>query len=248
MAVVELDITGGIATVELRRPDRHNAFNREMGAALHGALDRIDDDASVRCVVVRGAGRSLCSGADLSMVEAMTAAVARQFMLDAAWAFRRLERLPVPVVAAAKGYCLGGGFELLLHTDVVVCAASAKLGLPEANIGLVTTAGSVARLIRAIGSMRAKELLLSGRKVSGEEAAALGLAARCAADDDHDAAVEDTAARMAEVPRQGARAVKDLFRDVEREATTSWIAEVETFERLVADIRRRAASDEGANE
>lgn len=241
--VLTMTVTDGVARLELNRPDRHNAIDLALQEAFENAVSELERAGeSVRCVVVSGAGRSFCSGADLTMLQAMSPAAARRFMLDAAWMFRRLERLPVPVVAAAKGYCLGGGFELLLHCDIVVAGDDAALGFPEVPLGLLTTTGSVERLLGAIGTARAQDLLLTGRRVSGVEAAGMGLVARHVPAAELAAAAEKLAVQLAAQPREALAAMKGLLRRrLGAAAAASWIDEVECFETILASRARQSA-------
>lgn len=240
--VLRWQIKDGVARIELNRPERHNAIDRALKAALEEAVDavagRLDE---VRCVVVGGAGKSLSSGADLAMLRGMDAAAARRFMLDAAWLFRAIERLPVPVIAEVKGYCLGGGFELLLHCDIAVAAEDAIIGFPEVPLGLVTTTGAVSRLASAIGAPRASDLLLTGRRLSGAEAHAMGLVARLTTRDDLAASVDDLAKKLATEPREALAAMKGILRrQVHAGSSSSWMDEAESFEALLPGLADKA--------
>ncbi len=101
------------------------------------------------------------------MLQSLDASGARPFMTETTWSFRKLERLDVPVLAEVHGFCLGGGFELALHCDEILAADEAVFAFPETHAGYVTTAGSVARLVAAVGSVRARHLLLSGARIRG---------------------------------------------------------------------------------
>ena len=237
---VSCQLDAGVATVTLDRPERHHAFDSGQVTAFAAAVRSLQSaGADVQCVVLRGTGPSFCSGADLDHVQTMDPASARRFMMEATWAFRGLERLAAPVIASVHGWCLGGGLELALHTDVIVASPDARFGFPEAAIGLVTTAGSVERLIDAIGTRRARDLLLWGRRMSAEQAWAAGLVAELAAD--LEAATQARVDQILEQPRQGLAALKRLLRARNEAAVSgSWIAEVEAFESLLAQRPNRA--------
>ena len=224
----------GVARLVLNRPERHNAFDGALKDAFGAAVDALATRADLRCVVVAGAGPSFCSGADLKMLDELAPAAARSFMVDATLAFRRLERLPVPVIAEVHGYCLGGGFELALHCDFIVAAEDGELGFPETGIGLVPTAGAAERLIGIVGAMRARELLLTGRRVSAVEAVAMGLVAEVVPRAELATAVAERARALAAAPAEGVAALKSIVRrSLEREHAAGWIAELEAFESLL---------------
>jgi enoyl-CoA hydratase/carnithine racemase len=230
---VELEMRDDVAILTLARPERHNAFDRTMKDALAQRLGQVERNQA-RAVVVTGRGRSFCSGADLDMLDELSAEDASRFMFDATACFRRLAALPVPVLAAVTGYCLGGGFELALHCDAIVSTDDAVFGFPETSLGLVTTSGSVARLIDAVGVARARDVLLLGRRLRGADASSFGLARELVpAAGLLDAAL--AAARgVAIAPRDGIAAMKRLVAAVvEDRASQSFVAELDAFTRLV---------------
>jgi enoyl-CoA hydratase/carnithine racemase len=234
MTPVELSVEGAIARLMLARPERHNAIDRAMVEAIADAVDRLARADNLGCVVIAGAGPSFSSGADLKMLGALNAEQARAFMVEATLAFRRLERLPVPVIAQVHGFCLGGGLELALHCDLVIASSDARFGLPEATFGLIPTAGAATRLIAVVGAMRARDLLYTGRRVSGDEAAQMGLAAESVAPADLDARVDERARAIAAQPRAGVAAAKELVaRRLAAEQAAGWIAELESFTALL---------------
>ena len=199
--------------------------------------------ADLRAVIVRGAGASFCSGADLKLLETLDVDAARGFMLDAARSFRRLSQLPVPIIAAIHGYCMGGGFELMLHCDVVVAQQDAVFGLPEVSLGLITTAGAMARLQDAVGSTRARDILLTGRRLSAGEAHRIGLLAYV--DGDLDRALSDIVSSLPRAPRSVALA-KRLLADLEAQRhASSWVAEVEGFEKLLRHGSQVMSQEDG---
>ncbi|MFT5680367.1 MAG: enoyl-CoA hydratase/carnithine racemase [Myxococcota bacterium] len=238
---VSLVIDKHVAWLTLNRPERHNAVNGAMKEALLKAARRLQRDIdSLRCVVIQGEGQSFCSGADLSELGEMTPDGARRFMMDATWAFRAIEQLPVPVIAAVKGYCLGGGLELMLHCDEVVAAERSSFGFPEANLGLITTAGAVSRLVGCLGVMRARELVLTGRRIDAMEAVRMGLVNQVVPTSELESAVQQRVDRHLKQPREGLAALKSLIAMGQRRSSEAWISEVEAFDKLLRDQKERA--------
>lgn len=238
---VRFHLEDGVATISLNRPEHHNAVNAEVkDLLLEFTAELASKEVDLRAVVVQGEGRSFCSGGDLKMLRGMTPEQARRFMSEAAWAFRRLNRLKCPVIARVQGYCMGGGFELLLHCDLVIADESAVFGLPEATIGLVTTAGSVDRLCRAIGEKRASELLLTGRRLPAMEALRLGLVQRVVSSGHLPAAVDEAVNAILSMPSAGVSATKQLLTARAEVADRSaFLAELESFEGLVGDLKSK---------
>lgn len=187
--IVKREDDGGLCTLTLNRPEKHNALNSAMFGALDehiGALQGQTD--RIGCVVLRGAGKSFCTGADLSEFQDGSALVdlsSRPRILE------RLERLPQPVIAAVHGLCSTGGLELALAADFIISTASARFTDTHGKWGFVAGWGMTQRLPRRIGRTRAKRMMLTGRIVSAEEAMAIGLSEFCVADEQFDAAVAD---------------------------------------------------------
>lgn len=198
----------GVAMVKLNRPERRNALNMELRSALAEAFRGLSDDAGVRAIVVSGEGASFCAGADLNeYVDASTIEVAKRG-IHHLW--RTIADCPKPLVAAVKGYALGGGCELALHADIVVSGRSAVFGQPEVKIGLIPGGGATQRLPRAIGKAAAMRLLLTGETLPAEEALALGLISRLVDDAEVDALALDYAMRIAALPPVAVRQIKEL--------------------------------------
>lgn len=182
MSYVALTHRDGVATVTLDRPQRRNAVGPALLDDLLDALDRLGDP---RAVVLRGAGPSFCAGQDLKEPSSGHAeAEARRYLERLQEVPRRLRALDVGVVAAVQGHALGAGLEFALACDLVVVAPDAQLGLPEVEVGLGIGGGATALLPRMLGPARANELALLGRRVTGTEAVALGLATTVADDPD----------------------------------------------------------------
>ncbi len=174
MSTINLQIADGIAELQLNRPEVRNAINlemvREMGAALESLVSRDE----VRAVVLSGSGgKAFASGADV--VELRERTHREAFFAINASLFQKLEDFPRPTIAAIEGYALGGGLELALACDLRVAARTARVGLPEATLGIYPAAGGTFRLPRLIGLGRAKDLIFTGRILEAEEAYALGI-------------------------------------------------------------------------
>lgn len=165
-----------LAIVQLNRPKQLNALNATVMNELTSALEELDGDPAIRCMIVTGDARAFGAGADIKdMVDATPVE-----MLERNWIahWDRLKKLTKPVIAAVSGLALGGGCELAMACDLIVAAESAEFGQPEINLGVIPGAGGTQRLTRALGKSKAMELVLTGRRLSAREAAARGLVAR----------------------------------------------------------------------
>lgn len=176
--VVSTEHSVGILT--LNRPGRLNAVNADLYESLTTAVVRLGRDAAVRAIVLTGAGRAFCAGADLKAHGAsdLSPADRRAYVRVAQQANIRLRRSAVPVVAAVNGAAVGGGLELALSCDLMIVASDAKLRFPEVALGTFVGGGVTRDLPRRVGLTRARELLLLGEFFSGADAAAMGLALR----------------------------------------------------------------------
>ena len=173
-----------VAHLTLNRPDQLNALGTEIIRALDGAFDDIADDEQVRAVLITGAGRAFCAGADIRELETFTTAYEfREFIGTLTRCFAKLQRLPKPSVAAIHGGAYGGGLELALSSDLRVASRAARLGLPEMKLGVLPGAGGTQRLPRQIGPTLAKQMILTGEPISAERAFALGLVNEVCDDD-----------------------------------------------------------------
>jgi enoyl-CoA hydratase/carnithine racemase len=176
-ANVELTIDDTLATITLSRPDKLNALTEEMLAALEEAAGELEESRCVRAVLVTGAGdRAFCVGADIeawSSLEPLE--MWRQWIREGHRVFGRVRRLSQPVIAALNGYVFGGGLELALAADLRLATESVELSMPEVTIGMVPGWTGTQRLPALIGPARAKEMLLTGRRVEAAEAERWGL-------------------------------------------------------------------------
>lgn len=182
--VLRQGIEPGVEMLTLNRPDKLNALSTPLVRALEAHLDAIAADRSVRAVIITGAGeRAFVAGADIAEYRGRQSRAFIDYQRESRRVFCKIENLPQPVIAAVRGYALGGGFEIALCCDIIICAASARLGLPEGLLGLSPGGGGTQRLTRCVGKVVASDIMLAHRRITGERAHALGLAAECVPDD-----------------------------------------------------------------
>ena len=165
---------GRVTAVTLNRPERRNALSVEMLAALQEALTAIGSDDDARCILLRGEGDHFCAGADFSDVAAGAAEGAR-YGGGFETLLRAIEEHRLPVVCEVRGAALGAGCQLLAAADLSVAATDARIGIPSAKIGILLDLEKIQRLIAHVGAPLAREMLLTGRALSGAEAAERGL-------------------------------------------------------------------------
>ncbi len=173
---LKLQQDGGVAEITLSRPKALNALNEKLLGELEAALDALAKDASLRCVVLTGEGeKAFVAGADIAEMSAMTPLEAEAFAALGHRVFRKIEELPVPVLAAVNGFALGGGCELVLACDVAWASERAKFGQPEVKLGLIPGFGGSVRLARKVGMGAAGEWIYTGEMYDAQQAKALGL-------------------------------------------------------------------------
>jgi enoyl-CoA hydratase/carnithine racemase len=171
--LVETSVDGHVALLRLNRPEARNALSPEMMEEIASALERLDPDPDVRCVVIAGSDEVFAAGADIRAMSERSFAEALYHPAAAFW--KRLAAVRTPMVAAVSGWALGGGCELALACDLIVASDTARFGQPEINLGIIPGGGGSQRLARVLGKQRAMELVLTGRRVSAEQAAEWGL-------------------------------------------------------------------------
>ncbi len=200
----------GLATLTLNRPDKLNALDPAVFVQLRAHIDAIADDDGVGCVVLAGAGRSFCAGHDLDAIADHEPAPSRHFEPETIDA---LEALPQPTIARLHGHCFTGGLELALACDLLVAADSTKIGDTHGQWGLVPVWGMSVRLPERVGRSTAKELMFTSRRISGADAAAIGLVDHSVPDEELDATVERLATEILRNSRGTNRIVKQLLAD-----------------------------------
>jgi 2-(1,2-epoxy-1,2-dihydrophenyl)acetyl-CoA isomerase len=242
---VLLEITDGVATITLSRPDKLNAFNEAMHRELAQALDRVEADAAIRAVLLTGAGRGFCAGQDLGdrMVGEGDAPPDLGATLDRLYnpLIRRICRLERPVVCAVNGVAAGAGANLALHCDIVLAARSAQFIEPFCRLGLVPDAGGTYVLPRLVGAARARGLALLGEPLPAERAEAWGLIWRVV---DDDRLLDEATALARHLATQATTGLGLIKRALFASATNSLDAQLD----LERDLQREAGRTEDYRE
>jgi enoyl-CoA hydratase len=173
--LVLAEARGHFTILTLNRPDKRNALNAPLRAALMDALAAAASDANIRAIVLTGAGdKAFVAGADISEFEGRTA-VDQYRVMSGPNIYDAVERSPRPVIAAINGFCLGGGMELALACDIRIASTSSRFGQPEVNLGIIPGGGGTQRLPRIVGLGAALRLVLTGDLIDATEALRIGL-------------------------------------------------------------------------
>ena len=234
---VMTEVTDHVAVVTLNRPDKHNALDVQMFDAILDAASKVASDKGVRVVVLHGAGPSFCSGLDVVSVMAAGGGlegVVEPLRHEVPNRFQRAAydwlTLPVPVIAAVHGNCLGGGLQIALAADIRIAAPASRLSVMEVKWGLIPDMSITRTLPRLVGSDVAKELTYTGRVLSGEDAHRLGIVTHLA--DDPLRTARELAGAVAVNSPDAVRAAKRLYDE-------SWTAAPEQTLALEASSQLR---------
>ena len=211
MSSILFEIKDAVATITLNRPDKYNAFNREMALLMQEKLDECKA-AKVRCVLITGAGKAFCSGQDLEEVvdpagPKIDTIVGEHYNPI----ITRIRQLQKPVVAAVNGVAAGAGANIALACDIVIAAQSASFIQAFSKIGLIPDSGGTFFLPRLVGWQRASALMMLGEKVSAEEAERIGMIYKVSASDSFEAEAKKTAITLANMPTKGLALTKQLL-------------------------------------
>lgn len=175
-SVLLTQLTDGIYTITINRPDKLNALNQDVLKALDTELDNIYSNPDIRTVIITGSGaKAFVAGADISEFNQMNVEQSRQMAKRGQDLFFRIERCPKPIVACVNGFALGGGCELAMSCHFRIASPNALFGQPEVNLGILPGYGGTQRLVQLIGKGRAMELLMSGQNIDANTALQYGL-------------------------------------------------------------------------
>lgn len=210
--LLDIELTdNGVLDIEFNRTERLNAFSDEMFAEVERALNDADPD-EVSCVVFSGAGdRAFSAGADITgfMTQAPTQLMDVEESIEAVQNFER------PTVARIDGFCLGGGFELALATDIRIATEASTFGSPEIDLGLIPGGGGTQRLVRLVGAPRTKELVFRGKHISAKRAADWGIINRAVSDDEFEETVGEFVDDLANGPKTALKVAKKVINEGE---------------------------------
>ena len=193
---IELTRDGGVAILQMDRPQALNALNIDMMRELADALAKLEEDDTVGCVVLTGHDKAFAAGADIKeMAEDSYLGLYKNDRFEQY--HMATERFRKPIIAAVSGYALGGGCELAMMCDLIIAADTAKFGQPEINLGVMPGMGGTQRLVRAVGKAKAMDLCLTGRMMEADEAERAGLVSRVVALDKLLETAKEAAAKIA---------------------------------------------------
>ena len=244
--VVLYEIEGAVARLTLNRPEKRNALNDAIIAGLKESLKKAAADKNVRVVVIAGAGKDFCSGADLSALQKIAGASVAENSEDARSLlelFLLIRELQVPVIAAVTGRALAGGCGLATACDLVLASASARFGYPEVKIGFVP-AMVMAILRRNVSEKRAFELITRGAEISAEQAMTFGLVNQVFADESFDADVRAYTSEFETMSASAMGLTKTLLYQMDNLAFPEALetgADVNVIARLTDDCQQKVA-------
>lgn len=225
------EIRDGVAVLTFNRPKALNALNLATLKEVTEVLDRIEEDRTIRVLVLTGAGeKAFVAGADISGFPSMNPLEARKFAEVGQAIFFKLEQLPIPVIACVNGFALGGGCEIAMSCDFIYASDKARFGQPEVNLGLIPGFGGTQRLARLVGRAKAKELCMTGEMIDAQQARELGLVAKVFPADQLFEETMKVARLLATRPAGVLRSIKQLVnRGLDTDLKTACALEVEAF-------------------
>lgn len=257
MTLIEtVELMPGARQLTFNRPEKMNALSAPLMREFDTALDAAANDPATRVLVLRGAGgRAFVAGADIAEYRGAPPEEFIAFQKNSRRVFDNLERLPKPVICAIDGFALGGGFEIALCCDILLCAEDAQLGLPEGRLGLCPGGGGTQRLTRAVGKYAASDLMLAGWRMSARRALELGIVAEVAADLDEALSRRVRAclkiaplaqAEMKRLMREGLDEPLETAKSREQEALFRLFATADGLEGIDAFLEKRDPEFTGA--
>ena len=197
---------GAVATITLNRPEKRNALDLSLRAAIAAAVTELEKAPAILAYVITGGSDVFAAGADLNLLANKGSQDVAEIDLGQYWA--PLVNAQKPVIAAVSGFALGAGCELVMMCDMIVADSTARFGQPESRVGIMPGAGGTQRLIRAVGKSVASMMLMSGEAITGERAFQLGLVSDLAEDGQALARAQQLAKAASKMPPKALRAIK----------------------------------------
>ncbi len=242
-----------VAIVRLNRPDVLNALNSELMFELVRILEDLENDQTVRAIVLTGGGEVFTTGADLKEIAERTPV---NLILESFVLWDKIRKISKPIVAAVSGYCLGAGNELAMNCDVIIASETATFGQPEVKVGIIPGAGGTQWLTREVGKHKAMEMILTGEPISAEEAHRIGLVNRVVAVENLIKEARKVADQIATKPAAAIRSAKAAILkaqdavieeglEFERKAFYALFSTEESKERILAFLEKRKPLDKG---
>ncbi|MFX1538764.1 MAG: enoyl-CoA hydratase/isomerase family protein [Promethearchaeota archaeon] len=213
------EVSEGVATIIFIREKALNALNNETVKELTQAISRVKED-NVRVLVFKGSGRAFIAGADINEFKGKTAAEIKSFALNLQQVLNEIELLPIPVIAAINGFCLGGGNELAMACDLRIASTKALFGQPEIKLGIIPGAGGTQRLPRLVGKTMAKEMIFLGDNISSEKALSIGLVNKVVEPEELDSTINELASKLVKGPSFALAQAKEA---IDRGPEMSWL-------------------------
>ena len=247
---VRLEVDGPIATITNDHPEKHNAFDDSMDATLFGILDELRRTPGIRAVIWRGEGTSWSSGRDVGSIgNQRTDLTHHELMTRGIRGIQQLWELDAPVIVAIQGWAIGGSFQRALLCDVRICSDDARFMLPEVGHGVIPDTGGVAVLHSMCGPGLVSDMVLTGRRLSAEEALTHGIVSRVVPREELDATAREMAERIAAAPTVTVKLARRVLSHLARPAVRASMEDeliYQTFLNKSEDFAEfRAARAEG---
>lgn len=250
MALVKIEKENFVGKVILNNPEKLNVLSLDMLRELYEAMKDMEEDSSIRVVILTGEGKAFAAGADIKEMSKMTPLEAMKFSRFGQEVLDHIENMAKPVIAAINGYALGGGLELAMACDIRIASQKAKMGQPEVKLGLIPGFAGTQRLLRIVGQANAKYLVLTGMQIDSETALRMGIVQEVV---EHERLMKRTmeVARMildaGETALRLAKAIINMGRDAafrsaevhEGDAFSLLFSTEETHEGLLAFLEKR---------
>lgn len=219
---VHLEIEAGVATLTNDNPEKHNAFDDEMDAQLFAALAELKGNPEVRAIVWRGVGKSWSSGRDVGSIGVnKTGMTHHELMSRGHRGIQQIWEIEAPIICAIQGWALGGSFQRALMCDIRIAAEGARFMLPEVGHGVIPDTGGMGVLYEMCGHGLVSDMVLTGRRLSAEEALSHGIVSRIVAEDKLDETAQEMAAKIASSPAVAVKLARRVISHLSRPAIRS---------------------------